>query len=349
MNRPLLRVRTCLFAVLLSLASGPAAAADATGPNALPAKIIKAKFCVFDIAGAHGDIYRTMQDYRIEMLKHGVDFELIPYTSEKIAAEDFKAGICDAVDLTSFRARNFIKSAGTIDAIGALPTTEHVRLALAALADPRSAAKLRSGPYEVAGIVPIGAAYIFTRDRRIDSLTKAAGKRVAVLDYDPTQAKLVSQLGAAPVPSDITNFSGKFNNGSVDIIAAPLAAYRPLELYKGLEPSGGIIDYPFTQLTAQVLVRSEKFDPAMLQYAREQVYRNFDKVLEILAQMSKDVPAKYWVKIPEPDKIKYETMMRDARIQLRDEGYYDGDMLSLLRKVRCKVDSSRAECTDKKE
>ena len=26
-----------------------------------------------------------------------------------------------------------------------------------------------------------------------------------------------------------------------------------------------------------------------------------------------------------------------------------GDMLTLLRKVRCKVDSSRGECTDKKE
>ncbi|MFP5383421.1 MAG: hypothetical protein ACLGHG_05065, partial [Gammaproteobacteria bacterium] len=29
-----------------------------------------------------------------------------------------------------------------------------------------SAAKLRSGPYEVAGIVPVGPAYVFTRDRQ---------------------------------------------------------------------------------------------------------------------------------------------------------------------------------------
>ncbi len=310
---------------------------------------IKRKFCVWDIAGTHGDVYRTMQDYRLEILKHGVDFELIPYTSEKIAAEDFKAGLCDAVDLTSMRARNFIQYSGTLDAIGAVPTIEHMRLALAALSDPRMADKLRSGPYEVAGIVPIGPAYVFTRDRKIDSITKAAGKRVAVLDFDPTQAKMVAQMGAAPVPSDVTNFASKFNNGAVDIIVAPLVVYRPFELYKGLEPNGAIIDFPFTQITAQVLVRSEKFSPELLQFAREQIFLNFDKVLQILADMSADIPTKYWVKIPQDEKLRYEIMMRDARIQLRNEGYYHPEMLSLLRKVRCKVDATRAECTDKLE
>jgi hypothetical protein len=342
-NRPMTMLRSLSLAALL-LAAGVAAAQ----PPA-PGKVVERKFCVFDIAGAHGDLYRAALDYRIEVLKYGVDLQLTPYTNEKIAAEDFKAGMCDIVDLTSLRARSFIKYSGTLDAIGALPTTEHVRLALAALTDPRSAPKLRAGPYEVAGIAPIGPAYIFTRDRRVDSITKAAGKRVAVLDYDPTQAKMVAQLGAAPVPSDITNFSGKFNNGSVDIIASPLAAYRPLELYKGLEPNGGIIDYPFTQLTGQIIARADRFSPELLQMAREAFFQNFDRIQEILTQMSGDIPQKYWVSIPEEEKVRYEVMMRDARIQLRDEGYYDGEMLTLLRKVRCKIEPQRGECTDKLE
>ena len=273
----------------------------------------------------------------------------MPYTSEKIAAEDFKAGLCDATDLTSFRVRNFVKFAGTVDAVGALPTRQHVRLALQALAHPSMAEKLRSGPYEIAGIVPIGAAYVFTRDRRIDSITKAAGKRVAVLDYDPEMARMVSRLGASPVPSDITNFAGKFNNGSVDIIVAPLAAFKPLELYKGLEPAGAIIDFPFTQLSAMVIVRRDRFRPEMLQFAREQVFANLDKIYGIVDKMAADVPRKYWVPIPAEDKARYEVLMRDTRIQLRDSGYYDADALTLLRKVRCKVDSSRAECTDRLE
>ncbi|MFP5440439.1 MAG: putative solute-binding protein [Gammaproteobacteria bacterium] len=334
-------------------AAGPARAELPTPtiapPAQVPKNIIKAKFCVFDIAGAHGDIFRTMRDYRLEMLKHGVDFELIPYTSEKVAAEDFKAGQCDAVDLTSFRARNFIKFAGTVDAVGALPTRQHVKYALQALSNPAYASKLRSGPYEVAGIVPIGAAYVFTRDRKIDTITKAAGKRVAVLDYDPEMAGMVARLGASPVPTDLTSFAGKFNNGSVDIIVAPLAAYKPLELYKGLEPNGAIIDFPFTQISAMVIVRHEKFPPETLQFAREQVFQNVDKVYEILDKMSLDVPKKWWVSIPAADKLKYDTLMRDTRIELRNRGYYDGEALALLRKVRCKVDNARAECTDKLE
>ena len=51
------------------------------------------------------------------------------------------------------------------------------------------------------------------------------------------------------------------------------------------------------------------------------------------------------VDIPDKDKQEYEVMMQDARDQMRNEGHYDPDMLDLLRKVRCKLNSSRAECT----
>lgn len=45
---------------------------------------------------------------------------------------------------------------------------------------------------------------------------------------------MASQVGAQAVSSDITNFGAKFNNGQVDIIGAPAAAFKPLELHKGL-------------------------------------------------------------------------------------------------------------------
>jgi hypothetical protein len=305
--------------------------------------------CVFDIVGVHGDLFNAMKDFRIQALQWGVDLDLRPYTNEKIAAEDFKAGQCDAAVMTGLRARGFNGYAGTIDSVGSIPDTEHMRLLLQALANPKMADKLKTGTYEVAGIAPLGSAYIFTRDKTVNSLTKASGKRVAVLDYDPSQARMVAQVGASPVPSDITNFAGKFNNGSVDIIAAPLAAYRPLELFKGLEPNGGIIDYPFVQLTMQFLVRQGKFTDTFTQSSREYFYANFDRILSALDKAGAEVPRKYFVQIPAEDKVKYEALMRDSRIQLRGEGYYDGEMLTLLRKVRCKVNASRGECTDKLE
>jgi hypothetical protein len=323
--------------------------ADIPPPNPITGEPIKRKFCVWDIAGANGDIYRGLADMRIGMLRYGVDFELIPYTNEKIAAEDFKADRCDAVNLMTMRARNFILFSGSLDAIGALPTKDHLKLALEALADPRTAAKLRQGPYETAAIIPIGPAYVFTNDRTVTSIARAAGKRVAVLDDDPTMAKMVAGIGAAPIPVNVTNFAGKFNNGTVDIIAAPLAAYRPFELHKGLEPRGGIVRFPLTFLTAQVIVRHERFPQDMLQYSRSIISRHFESMMEILDATIGDVPEKYWVDIPRTDQLRYELMMREARIALRDEGYYDREMLTLLRKIRCRLEPQRGECTDKQE
>lgn len=335
-----------LFSTVLAacaLVAAPLVASAA--PAALPQRAV----CVFDIVGTHGDLFNAMKDYRIEAMKWGVDLQLKPYTNEKIAAEDFKAGQCDAVVMTGLRTRTFVPYTGTIDSVGGVPDTAHMRLLLQALADPKSAPRMKTGTYEIAGIAPLGAAYIFTRDKTVNSLTKASGKRVAVLDYDPSQAKMVAQVGASPVPSDITNFAGKFNNGSVDIIAAPLAAYKPLELFKGLEPNGAIINYPFIQLTMQFMVRQGKFSPDYTQKSREYFYQHFDTILNALDTAAKDVPKKYFVDIPADDKIKYEAMMRESRLMLRGDGYYDGEMLTLLRKVRCKVDNSRSECADKIE
>ncbi|MEL0027698.1 MAG: putative solute-binding protein, partial [Perlucidibaca sp.] len=40
---------------------------------------------------------------------------------------------------------------------------------------------------------------------------------------------------------------------------------------------------------------------------------------------------------------------REARVQLTKEGFYDPKMMSLLKKVRCKIDPSAAECADNVE
>ena len=309
------------------------------------AETIERDICVFDIAGKVGPTMAAMQDWRTEALNWGLSANLKVYTNESVVAEDLKAGVCDAALMTGIRARQFNKYAGTLDSIGAIPTMEHMKIALQVLAHPNSADKLTANSYEVMGVAPIGAAYIFVNDRRVNTLAKAAGKKVAVLDYDPTQAKLVAAAGATPVPSDITNFAGKFNNGVVDVIAAPLVAYNVLELYKGLEPDGGIIDYPLVQLSIQLIAKADRFPEEMAQTSREYFYNSLDQVLEQVEREASVVDDKWWVDIPDKDKQEYEVMMQDARDQMRNEGHYDPDMLDLLRKVRCKLNSSRAECT----
>lgn len=307
---------------------------------------VKRRICIWDIAGRSGPIFTAAQDQKSQLIEYGVEVEMVPYTSETIVAEDLKNGQCDAALMSGLRARLFHRYAGTVDAVGAVPTDAHMRLLLRVLSNPKNAPKMVSGEYVVLGIAPGGAAYVFVNDKEISSLAKAAGKKVAVLDYDKTQARMVANIGATPIASDIISAPNKFNNGVVDVLAAPLVAYEILELWKGLEPDGGIVEYPLAQITLQMIGRTDQFPNEIAQLVRESFFQGYDQIMERLKQEFVKVPKKYWIPLPEEDKQEYEVLMQQARIELRDQTYYDKDMLTLQRKIRCKLDATRAECTN---
>lgn len=318
----------------------------ATGSNFAHANNLERKICVFDIAGNMGPMMQAMRDWRAAALEWDLSVELIPFTNEGIAAEELRAGRCDMALMTGIRARNFNQFTGTLDSIGGIPDNEHLRMVLQVLAHPSSAENLTQGSYSIMGVAPAGAAYVFVNDKEINTLAKAAGKRVAVLEYDPTQAEMVSQIGATPVASDLTNFSNRFNNGVVDVIAAPLAAYGALELYRGLSPDGGIVDYPLAQITLQLVSRSDRIPEEIAAQSRQYFYDNFDEILDALNREAQQVDQKWFITIPDEDKREYEVMMQEARIQLRNDGHYHPEMLTLQRRVRCRFDNSRSECSN---
>ena len=331
-----LKAFTTAATAALALTLSPAQAAE------------KRSMCVFDIIGANGDIYNIMKDYKTAALGWGVDLELKPYTDEKIASEDLKAGQCDAAVLTGIRGRQFNNYTGSLDSIGAIPSYDAMRTVITVLAsgNPSINEKLVSGPYEVGGVAPMGAAYLFVKDRTIDTVGELSGKSIAVLEYDSAQASMASRVGMSPVMSDITNFSGRFNNGSVDICFAPIAAYSALELYKGMQPDGGMIDYVLGQLTAQVILKKDRFPDGYADSSRKYMLGQFDHAMTVIENANNEVDKKWWIRIPEADKLRYDEMMREARIALTNDGVYSKDMMSLLRKVRCKEEPSRAECVN---
>ena len=140
-----------------------------------------------------------------------------------------------------------------------------------------------------------------------------------------------------------------FNNGVVDILAAPLLAYEFLELYKGMTPNGGIINYPLAQITMQLVGRIEKFPNEIAQLVRESSFEQYDRIIAMVSQEEVKVPERWWIPIPEADMREYDGMMQQARISLRDMDYYDADMLSLQRRIRCKFAPDRGECVNPTE
>ncbi|MBO6849593.1 MAG: hypothetical protein JJ867_03825 [Marinobacter sp.] len=317
---------------------------ELTGLETEPDRIYRV--CVWDIFGRSGPIYGAAQDQRRKILQYGINVEMVPYTSESVMVEELKSGTCDAALMSGLRARLFNKYTGTLDSIGGFPEREQMRLGLQLMADPRSADRMVSNGYVVMGIAPAGAAHVFVNDRSINTLAKASGKRVVVLDYDPTQAEMISGVGATPVVADIVNAPNMFNTGVVDVLAAPLAAYEVLELHKGLEPDGGIIDLPLTHITMQLIGREEVIPNELAQFVREAFHQGFDEIISRVRMEEEKVPDKWWIEIPAEDRREYDALMQQARLELREQGYYSGDMLTLQRKIRCRTDGSREECSN---
>ena len=213
------------------------------GLDQMPAgSTLKRTICIWDIGGRNGPVFNAAMEQRALAVEYGINLDMVPYTNETVMVDEFKAGRCDAALMSGLRARQFNLYSGSVDAIGAVPSQKHMQTLLQVLSHPRQAGHMVQGDYVVMGIFPAGAAHIFVNDRSISSLAKAAGKRVAVLDYDETQAEMVAAIGATPVTTDIVSAPNKFNNGQIDILPAPLVAYELLELYKGMSPDGGVVE-----------------------------------------------------------------------------------------------------------
>lgn len=309
----------------------------------------KRSLCIFDPLGASGQIFNELKNIKIQALSWGYDLDMKAYTDESIASNDFKAGQCDAVYLTDVRARDYNKFTATLVALGAIPSDEELKMLLGTLAQPKAAKLMSSGDYEIAGIVPAGGVYVFTRDRDIRSVETIQGKKIATFDYDPAAMTMVQQVGASAVPATPSSFAGKFNNGSVDIAYAPAIAYKPLEMYKGVEPHGGVYTYKFAQMTFQLILQKSKFDEKFGQNSREYFFASFDKTMDGVRLAEADIPQKAWISPTEKDAAGFDNTLRNVRISLREDGIYDPKALNLMLKVRCKTSPTRAECTSDTE
>ena len=309
----------------------------------------KQVMCVFDLVGKNGDVFALMKDYQLAAKQWGADIELKVGQNEAVIAEDFKAGKCDAVAMTAMRARQYNKFAGSIDSLGGVPNNQIAQRAITYVLDARNAAKMTTNlggkKYEVAGISPLGSAFIFVRDKNINSVEKAAGKKFAVLGYDDAQKIMVQRVGAQAVLSDISNFAAKFNNGQVDMVGAPAYAYKPLELNKGLGANGVMWNFPVLHVTADLVLRADKFPAGFGQKSRDWFVKQLPKSFAMINRLEAQIPGKYKMNLSAEDKLKYQKMLRDGRMDLTKRGIYDAGMMSVLKKARCSVDKANFECS----
>lgn len=305
--------------------------------------------CIFDLLGRAGESYKLMEEWALAAQNWGANIKLIAYQKEELADKDFKNGKCDAVAMTTMRSREYNKFAGSIDALGGIPSNEISKKAISYVLDERNAKRLVSNikgeKYEVAAISPLGIAYIFVRDRSMDTIEKGIGKKFAYLHYDIAQKMAVERVGAVGVPSDISNFARKFNSGEVDSIAAPGYAFKPLEIYKGLGSKGAMFTFPVVNVTGDLILRQAKFPEGFGQKSRAWSLRQLPKTYAILKKIEAEIPSKYKLNVSAEDKLRYQKLLRDGRIELTQRGIYDPGMMRVLKRARCTVERTNFECS----
>ncbi|MQW93070.1 RND transporter [Acinetobacter wanghuae] len=309
----------------------------------------KADICVFDLLGKSGESYKLIEEWALASKQWGMEVRLIAYQDEAKVDQDFKAGKCDGFYMTSMRARAYNKFAGSIDAIGGVTSNDIAMKAISYALDKRNSKRLINqvgkDTFEVAGIGQIGTAYIFVRDRAMNKIEHIEGKKFAVLHYDYAQKAMTDRIGAVPVMSDISNFIKKFNQGEVDVIAAPAYAFKPLEISKGLGTKGGMINFAVVNVTADLIIRQDKFAEGFATASRAWFVKQLPKSFAMVKRMEADIPKKYMMNLSREEKLSYQKIIREGRIELTKQGIYDPMMMTVLKKARCTVERTNFECS----
>lgn len=303
-------------------------------------------FCVWDPVGRNGPVMSFYSDLIPKAQAWGLNIRFVAYTDESVASNDFKAGRCEAVLLTSIMARQYVKFAGTMDAIGAVNTEEQLTKLLKALASPHRGRQMTEGKYEVVASFPVGSMYAYVNDRSINSINGFAGKKMAILNGDPQAKEFAKMAGATGYNVTLATFSGQFNNGNLDIVLMPALAYNTFELYKGLGTKGGIIDHRLYYGLLQTVAKKDLFPEDFGFNMRNYITTRLKAIYKMVSDAEEEIPKHYWIDINESTKSDIDSFSKQVRIKLKDQGINSERALRGLFKLRCLTDPSRGECAD---
>jgi len=139
--------------------------------------------------------------------------------------------------------------------------------------------------------------------------------------------------------------SPKFNSNQVDVIAAPAYAYKPLEIERGIASGGAMFSFPVVNITGDLIIRPEKFPTNFGIRSREWFVTQLPKSFAMVKRLENEIPAKYKLKLPKEDEVRYQQILRDGRISLTKQGVYDPIMMSVLKRARCTVERTSFECS----
>lgn len=90
----------------------------------------------------------------------------------------------------------------------------------------------------------------------------------------------------------------------------------------------------------------DKFPKEISHLIREEFMALYFDIETVVNAQAGEIHQSLWIPVPAEKISEYQSIMQTARVALGDERYYDTDMLSLSREVRCKFAPASSECTN---
>ena len=123
----------------------------------------------------------------------------------------------------------------------------------------------------------------------------------------------------------------------------PLLHMLLLELWRGLGKNGGIVKcFSLAQSTLQLLIHQDKFQKVLVLSHEPIPIKTLTKLLNIALKAEGAIDKNLGSNFPPLHFLVLDTMFQDTRVDLRDKHKaYNGQMLSVMKKHRCKTDATR--------
>lgn len=302
------------------------------------------ELCVFDVMGANGDTMAVAKDYALAAKQWGVSIQPKVYTNLNAVIADFDQKKCGGIVADNYATKKYNPFMGTVGAVGAIPNYDIAHKVMTALSSPKLATKLKNKNYEVVGYMPFGLAYFFTKDRNLDSLEKLNGKKLGVLEMDPSQRRIAQKVGMRPVNMTFDNAAVKFRNGDFDVVPAPLIVYEPFEMEKIIGDKGGVANYPLGFLTMNFVLATGDYPTDFGQKSRQWFAQRMPQLMKTVERWDATVPRKVMYDIPAIDRSSYDRLLSQMRKEFIDNKTYDYSMITLINHLRCNQEPNFIEC-----
>ena len=303
--------------------------------------------CVFDVVGAQGDTANIIKDYVLVAKQWQVDIQPKIYTHLGKAMKDFEENRCDGIVADNFTTKKYNNFMSTVGAVGAIPNYQVSQQVFQALASPRLAHKFNQSTYEVVGYIPYGFAYLFTKDRSLNSIHDIEGKRIGVMQSDPAQRRMAQKLGLVPVAMNIDNVAQKFKNDEFDLLPIPLIAYQAFDGKTILGEKGGVVNYPLSMVSMNVIFKKGKYPVDLGQKSRNWFSQQSGKMIQNAQNWQSHLPPHIFYELSKIDYPTYDRLISQLRKEFIENKSYDATMITLIRHLRCQQDPKYIECNNR--